>query len=418
MSKPKVSVVMPSLNVAEYIEVCIESVLNQTLKDIEVICVDAGSTDGTLEILEKYAQCDSRVKVLHSEKKSYGYQVNLGFNESKGEYFAIVETDDIINLKMYETLYAIAVDNNVDLVKADFCRFVIEDGIMKRTYAKIAKPHMYGRILYAGKERKDIITGASLYTWSGIYKREFLEKNGIFHNETPGASYQDNGFWFQTMAMAQRVYFVDEPFYMLRRDNPNSSINNKAKVYCIRDEYEFILDYLKQRPEVYNLVIPFYWWARFGAYRYNHNRIANEYKPEFISHFHNVFVPVWNSTEIDLDIFSKTAYHELKMVVTDPDLYNKKKMRTSRREEEKRTYLNRFKWCLEDNGVLYTIGHILKRIADRLLPKLGILTVDQKAKKYVIRPITKYIGMQDEQLLEKMNEIIFELKKEMIIWIP
>ena len=77
---PLVSVIMPSLNVGNYIEKCLTSVMNQSLKDIEIICIDAGSTDGTLEIIKKYAELDQRIVVISSEVRSYGYQVNLGIS--------------------------------------------------------------------------------------------------------------------------------------------------------------------------------------------------------------------------------------------------------------------------------------------------------------------------------------------------
>ena len=77
--KMKITVIMPSLNVAPYIEKCIQSVVNQTLQDIEILCIDAGSTDGTLEILEQFKREDSRIRIIHSDKKSYGYQVNNGY---------------------------------------------------------------------------------------------------------------------------------------------------------------------------------------------------------------------------------------------------------------------------------------------------------------------------------------------------
>ncbi|ELZ6270419.1 glycosyltransferase family 2 protein, partial [Campylobacter coli] len=95
-NNPKVSVVVPSLNSIKYIHECIDSILNQTLKDIEIICVDAGSTDGTLEVLREYEKNDERLKVIVSDKKSYGYQINLGIKEAKGEYLGIVESDDCI----------------------------------------------------------------------------------------------------------------------------------------------------------------------------------------------------------------------------------------------------------------------------------------------------------------------------------
>lgn len=73
-------------------------------------------------------------------------------------------------------------------------------------------------------------------TWSGIYRRDFLEQYKIRHHETPGASFQDNGFWFQTFIYAKRAMILDTPYYMNRRDNPNSSVNNREKVYCINQE--------------------------------------------------------------------------------------------------------------------------------------------------------------------------------------
>ena len=82
----KVSVIMPALNVAKYIRQCMESVINQTLKDIEIIVIDAGSSDGTLEILKEFEAKDSRVKLINSEKRSYGYQMNKGISIAQGVY--------------------------------------------------------------------------------------------------------------------------------------------------------------------------------------------------------------------------------------------------------------------------------------------------------------------------------------------
>ena len=96
MDKPLISVIMPSYNVARYIRVCMESVLAQSLQDMEILAIDAGSEDGTLDILREYADKDERICLVHSEKKSYGYQVNLGIQMARGKYIGIVETDDFI----------------------------------------------------------------------------------------------------------------------------------------------------------------------------------------------------------------------------------------------------------------------------------------------------------------------------------
>ena len=104
----KVSVIIPVLNGAEYIRECMDSIVGQTLSDIEIIPVDAGSTDGTLEILKEYAKKDTRIKLLTADKKSMGYQYNIGIAAAEGEYVGFCESDDYISETMYEKLARIA----------------------------------------------------------------------------------------------------------------------------------------------------------------------------------------------------------------------------------------------------------------------------------------------------------------------
>lgn len=239
MNAPLVSIVMPSLNVARYFDECLQSVLSQTYKNIEVICVDAGSTDGTLEIIQFYMERDSRIKLIKSEVKSYGYQVNLGLKEAAGKYFSIVETDDYVVPEMLNIFVDRMETNNLDFVKADFCKFIGDGEQREFTYFPIApNSSMYETILDPSENFE--IFKAPLYTWTGIYRTQFLKDNNIWHNETLGASYQDNGFWFQTMIYAKRIMFIDKVYYKLRRDNQNSSFFSKSKVFCICDEYDFI----------------------------------------------------------------------------------------------------------------------------------------------------------------------------------
>ena len=121
--KVKVSIILPSLNVARYIDECIKSVINQSLQEIEIICVDSGSIDGTKKIIENYAKQDARIKMIGSDKKSYGRQVNLGIMHAHGEYIAIVETDDFIIPDMYQCLYEYAKLDKLDYIAADFEMF-------------------------------------------------------------------------------------------------------------------------------------------------------------------------------------------------------------------------------------------------------------------------------------------------------
>ena len=123
----RITVIMPSLNVRRFIRPCMESVLKQSLEDIEILAVDAGSTDGTLEILEEYAAGDGRLRIIYSDRRSYGHQVNLGIESARSEYIGIVETDDIIAEDMYEILYKKVVEDDLEYVKCGFSCFVETD---------------------------------------------------------------------------------------------------------------------------------------------------------------------------------------------------------------------------------------------------------------------------------------------------
>ena len=181
MKKIKVSVIMPSLNVAPYIEECIRSVLYQSLKEIEIICIDAGSTDGTVEILKKYEKADQRMKIVNFGVKSYGAQVNYGILAAQGEYIAILETDDFIEAKMYETLYCAAEEHHADYAKADFKKFfVLKSGEYLYSTVNLfehEKTEFYGKLI--NPHSMDDLYKADYNIWKGIYKRDFLIQNHI-----------------------------------------------------------------------------------------------------------------------------------------------------------------------------------------------------------------------------------------------
>ena len=117
------SVAVPGYNVEKYLPRCIESALFQTLEDIEIICVDDGSTDGCGAMLDEYARRDSRVKVIHQPNGGYGKAMNAGLRAATGEYFAVLESDDFILPDAYEILYANARKFDADIVRADYYFF-------------------------------------------------------------------------------------------------------------------------------------------------------------------------------------------------------------------------------------------------------------------------------------------------------
>lgn len=121
----KVSIIVPTFNVEPYLKECMESITHQTLEDIEIICINDGSTDGSLAILKSYAEKDSRIKLVDKENGGYGIGMNIGFGLATGEYIGIVEPDDFVPVNMFGDLYDIASKNDLDWVKADFIAFSV-----------------------------------------------------------------------------------------------------------------------------------------------------------------------------------------------------------------------------------------------------------------------------------------------------
>lgn len=184
--------------------------------------------------------------VLYQENKGYGRAVNRGIETAVGEYIGIVEPDDHIGLDMMRALYKVVVQNDVDYVKADY-EVLWGDGHKRylRRQKVVLDDALYGRKLNPSIET-DVFWGW-IANWSGIYKRSFLLKNQIYHNETPGAAYQDQGFWFQVNMLAEKVFFVSEAYYKYQQDNPHSSMLSQNKIFCIADEYDFIYRIMNKR---------------------------------------------------------------------------------------------------------------------------------------------------------------------------
>ena len=226
-SKIKVSVVVPCCNVEKFLHQCLDSIVSQTLKEIEIICVNDGSKDGTLNIIKEYAAKDTRVHIIDKPNSGYGDSMNKGFAIARGEYIGIVESDDYIENDMFERLYATAKEHDAEIVKSSFWLY----------WAEKSENHFY-ECLPANECNKVIIPSeyknGRLYRlkpsiWSAIYKRSFLKANDISFLPTPGASYQDTSFTFKAFSSCKRFVMVHDAFLHYRQDNAGSSVNNADK---------------------------------------------------------------------------------------------------------------------------------------------------------------------------------------------
>lgn len=377
-----VSVIMPSLNQIEYIEKCIKSVIGQSLRDIEIICIDAGSTDGTLDILKSYASLDSRVRLVTSDIKSYGYQVNLGILSAKGKYIGIVETDDEVSGEMFETLYEKAISIDADFVKADYYGVYNDDFTEKiKEYHIINSSELYNKEICCNDYKEVFLHNISA-TWSGIYKRSFLIENNIFHNETKGASFQDTGFWFQTYMIAKKVVFIDKPLYRYRIDNPNSSTFNSSKVYCISDEFQFVLNKILNFSDKNN-TSDIFTWIFFRKYFRNLERISAEDRCGFLDCFSKDFNKLKELGLLNMSLFSREEEDALCMILSLGSNY------MSHYYERRKEFVEEL--AKNDNIIVYGAGKVGNEIAKEIKK---ITTIDIKMA------VTK---------LEKSEEGVYEL---------
>lgn len=317
-NKVKVSIIVPVCNVEKYLKECLDSIINQTLKEIEIICVNDGSSDNSESILEEYANKDKRVKVIDKENAGYGHAMNLGMDMASGEFIGIVESDDYVDIHMYETLYKAAVENKVDYVKCDFNRFIDIDTGREFTYMRSAEKNYYNRVLDVKKEKR--IFKFNVQTWTGLYNRNFIINNLIRHNETPGASFQDNGFYYKTFCNAQRIMFIDKPYYFYRFDNPNSSIHNKGKVDAVIKEFDYILEYAKKcnlEEDYFQL----YYWKKYRSYLYTLERIAEELKKDFFDYFSKDLKDMVETGKIKKEVFSANEWDNINWIIEKPENY-------------------------------------------------------------------------------------------------
>lgn len=271
----KVSVLVPIYNVERYLPQCLDSLINQTLPDIEIVCVDDGSQDRSGSILDEYAKKDKRIKAIHKKNTGYGNTMNVALDHATGDYVAILESDDFAEPDMLESLYVKAVENNVDVVKANLYGY--RNG--KDTYEdRVAGFPLDERLTVI--ECPQILSMADSI-WSCIYKGEFLKGSHIRFHETPGAAFQDISFAEQVWLSAETVCFMDKPVLHYRRDNVNSSMYDNRKIFCVFGEYGWVEELFRdlfQADERTKKLVPFFYATKYRDYLDHYKRVASQFQ--------------------------------------------------------------------------------------------------------------------------------------------
>jgi glycosyltransferase involved in cell wall biosynthesis len=226
----KVSVIIPVYNAQKYLRECLDSVTAQTLKDIEIICVNDGSTDCSLEILESYAAKDSRFIVLTKENGGSAAARNVGLTEAQGEYIYFVDNDDLLAENTLEIYTKVADRDTLDVVYSN-PNWICESAEMVDPYSKTRDPTEEQIKVQTGKELlTSLILSSNYYAapWKRFIRRIFLETIGcrFFEQASP---HEDNLFSFHVDVEAGKVAFIKSRLYTHRSHGFSTMIENQQK---------------------------------------------------------------------------------------------------------------------------------------------------------------------------------------------
>lgn len=241
---PKVSIIIPCYGVEEYLDRCVESIVNQTLKDIEIILVDDGSPDKVPQMCDIWAKKDLRIKVIHKQNEGLGLARNSGLELASGEYVAFVDSDDYVDTSMYEKLYSAATKTCSDVV---FCGYYSEISqskwisyIDQRTCGLITgdevKKYLLDMVAGNPMERKERLHSMSV--WHSIYKKGLIDKHSLkFESERVVLS-EDIPFQTDILLNSNRLYYLQEALYFhcLNKESLSSTFKSdkykKISVLC------------------------------------------------------------------------------------------------------------------------------------------------------------------------------------------
>ena len=248
MGTKKISVIIPVYNVEKYLRECLDSVVNQSFKNIEILCINDGSTDSSLKILEEYAQKDDRIVIINQENQGQGIARNKGIDIASGEYIAFVDPDDFIDLNTFEILYNKFKETEVDVIQFDFatCK---ENGKptrnqpLKKRAKKYLNFNIKNNLIFNWNDfNKKDFTGLRLGTTDKIYSSKFIKNNNI--RFAPTRHGEDNLFSICVLLMAQKILYLNKYFYHYRRRN-NSSVNKPSEDnFCVFENVKLLKDFL------------------------------------------------------------------------------------------------------------------------------------------------------------------------------
>ena len=412
----KVSVIIPVYNVEKYLKKCLDSIFNQTLKDIEVICIDDGSNDSSLEILNEYQIKDKRLKVISQKNEGAAVSRNKGMDLAKGEYISFVDSDDWLELNALEKLYDNAKSNDSDLVLFNSIE-IHQDSTKDRIYLPLDESIDYNNFTFDYNYNKRLVLNKMFVIWSKFYKTSFLKENNIrFHNYE---IFNDLQFHVETMIFAKKISYLPEILYNYNKLNVNSiqtkktAYNKRLVIFEIFNEIRLFLMDLNLWEE---FKIDFYEFY-IKESKVNLDKTSKEFKDEFYTKMRLEFL----NMRLDQDILSQIPlkWYRLYIHVINNETFNQFKKFISFRK--KRKFINKheltenikeFTDCginsdKREESVIISLTSFPERMHDISFCLYSLLNQSYKPDKVIL-------WLADSQFPNKENDIpedVLNLKK-------
>ena len=238
---PKVSIVMPVYNSEKYLKESIESVLNSTMKEFELICVNDGSKDNSLKILKRYAKKDPRIVVINQKNQGAAVARQNGVDRARGKCIAFLDSDDMIDPEAYATAYDYMIRYEADIVVFGWRNFSDNDGKTIRNDSKIDELKVY-KDWWKAKERRE-----SIYLWNKLYKRSLIVDNDVKFNPTLKVS-EDEGYNLCVYSNAKKVLYIPHAFYNYRVNASSLMFTTSASkfIQSYRDMWKYVNSYYEK----------------------------------------------------------------------------------------------------------------------------------------------------------------------------